>query len=309
MHPAARSLYKSIFLFLLLVPGCQILRAQSGYRSALTSSVNRSVFALGEQIELTLTYSYPVSELPKSIPYVSDTFPHFEVISRKKADTVINGDLLTVRQVHTITSFDTGHWTIPRFVMETGRTSISSDTIGIDVVPVPMTSNTYHDIKEIIEVAPEPFDWKKWLGILITALVVAAGIWYYLKNRKKPGPELPRFDTKLSPLDQALQELGKLRQAGLVEKGEAKTYYSRLYDIARVFLERQVRPGFMQYTTDETLIALKDKQLDAEGISSLAEALRVADAVKFAKYGSSIEESKTMADKIETIIKRIPQKA
>jgi hypothetical protein len=308
MYSAANLSYKNIILFLLLSLGCQILYAQSGYRSTVTSSVNRSVFALGEQIDLTVTYSYPVAELPKSVPYVNDTFPHFEVISRKKADTVVNGDFVTIRQVNTITSFDTGHWTIPRFVMETGKTSITSDTIGIDVVPVPMTSNTYHDIKEIIEVAPEPFDWKKWLGILVTVLVVAAGLWYYLKHRKKPKPELPRFDTKLSPLDQALLDIGKLRQSGLMEKGETKTYYSRLYDIARVFFERQVRPGFMQYTTDETLIALKDKSLDAEGVSSLAEALRVADAVKFAKYKSSVQESKTMADKIETIIRRIPQK-
>ncbi len=300
---------KKLVLFLSLLLCACITNAQSGYRSSITTSVNRTVFALGEQIELTLTYSHPIAETPKTLPYINDSFPHFEVIERKKADTTLNADLRTIRQVVLITSFDTGHWSIPPFALVSGKNNIASDSIGIDVTPVPLSGNSYNDIKEIIEVAPEPFDWKKWLAIIFSVALVAVGVWYYIKNRNKPKPEAPRFDSKLSPLEQALQELTKLKQSGLAEKGEMKSYYSKMSDILKIFLERQVAAGFMQHTTDETLIALKDKFLDAESTASLAEALRVGDAVKFAKYSSSVQESSRMTDVIENTVKKIPQKA
>ena len=246
MRSISPFIYKS-FLFTGLIILCFLMgNGQSGYRSGITAGVNRKVIALGEQFELILSYSHPVAELPKKTPYVSDTFPHFEVIDRRKADTAIDGDMKTIRQVFVVTSFDTGHWSIPPFVLVSGKNNISSDSIGIDITPVPLSSGSYHDIKEIIDVPDPPFDWQKWLGILITAVIVAAAVWYCIKNRRKPAAVASRFDSKLSPFDQALQDLARLKEEALPEKGEMKKYYTALGVILRVFLERQVKPGFMQ---------------------------------------------------------------
>ena len=46
----------------------------------------------------------------------------------------------------------------------------------------------------------------------------------------------------------------------------------------------------MQSTTDDVLISMKGS-LEGSSFSKLAEVLRISDAVKFAKYGSSMEQA------------------
>ena len=142
-----------IFLLLLVLPVFgNIVLAQSSQSANVATVVNKRVITLGEQIELTIAYRYPLTVLPSSFPGISDSFPHFEVVHRLKADTSISGEFRQVAQKFLITSFDSGHWTIPPFTLTVGNRSYKSDTIGIDVMTVELTGTQYHDIKEIIEV-------------------------------------------------------------------------------------------------------------------------------------------------------------
>jgi hypothetical protein len=172
---------------------------------------------------------------------------------------------------------------------------------------VPLEGNSYNDIREIIEVDAEPYDWKRWVAIGITALVIILGLWYFLKNRKKPRPLPMEFDSKLSPLEQALQSLKKLREENAIEKGEAKRFYSGIYDTLRVYLLRQYKLPVMSSTTGDVLLKLKGDYLDTDELAGLASVLRIADAVKFAKYLSSSEEASASIDKVETIIRNLNQ--
>ena len=53
----------------------------------------------------------------------------------------------------------------------------------------------------------------------------------------------------------------------------------------------------MQSTTDDLLVKMKDK-LPSASFSRVAEVLRISDAVKFAKYPSSVSESTACWDAI-----------
>jgi hypothetical protein len=298
----------NFLLLLLFLAGATISGiAQNITMPNVATVVNKKSIILGEQIELTIAYRYPATETPSSIPGINDTFPHFEVVERLKADTTLSADFRQVTQKFLITSFDSGHWTIPSFILAVGKNSYRSDTIGINVNTIKIEGSEYNDIKEIIEVEEPPFDWMLWGGILISIIVVVLGVWYYLKRRKQKPPVKENFDTSLSPLDQALQELAKLKKSSLQEKGEMKVFYTRAGEILKIFLERKVGKGFLQYTTDQTLIAVKSKFSDAVAFSSFAEVLRIADAVKFAKYGSSSTEAMKSIDVLMESVKDLNQ--
>jgi hypothetical protein len=189
--------------------------------------------------------------------------------------------------------------------VEAGKKSANSDSIAIDVLMVPLEGNSYNDIKDIIEVESTPFDWKKWGAIAITALILLAGIWYYLKNRGKTKPVPSAFDSKLSPLEQALQSLKKLREENAIDKGEVKKYYSGLYDTMRIYLLRQYSLPVMSSTTGDILLRLKGDYLESDELARLAEVLRIADAVKFARYPSSADEAVNAVDQMEAIIRTL----
>jgi hypothetical protein len=50
---------------------------------------------------------------------------------------------------------------------------------------------------------------------------------------------------------------------------------------------------------------LKGDYIDADEIARLAEVLRIADAVKFAKYPSSVDEGIRSVEQMETIIRTL----
>jgi BatD DUF11 like domain len=295
----------SLLCFALLCGAGQSSVAQEKLGISLISSVDRSRIVLGEPFILRLELRFPEKSMLTRLPELPDSLAHFDILEELKKDTSVSEGIYTIKYSYRLTSFDSGHWVIPSFSMAAGKKMAKSDTLAIDVMTVPLRGNSYNDIRDIIEVDATPFDWKKWAPIAITAIILIAGIWYYLKNRKKFKPAPPAFDSKLSPLDQALQSLKILREENSVEKGEAKKFYSGLYDTMRIYLVRQFKLPVMSSTTGDVLVQLKGDYLANDDIARLAEVLRIADAVKFAKYPSSVDEAIRSIEQMETIIRTL----
>jgi BatD DUF11 like domain len=279
--------------------------AQEKQGISLRSSVDRNRIVLGEPFILSLELRFPEKTSLTKLPELPDSIAHFDLLEELKKDTTVSSGMYLIKYSYRLTSFDSGHWVLPVMNMAAGKKVVKSDSIAIDVMMVPLEGNSYNDIKDIIEVESMPFDWKKWAAIGITAIILIAGIWYYLKNRKKTKTVPAEFDSKLSPLEQALQSLKKLREENAVEKGEAKKFYSGLYDTMRIYLVRQFSLPVMSSTTGDILLMLKGDYLSTDELAKLAEVLRIADAVKFARYPSSADESVRASDQIETIIRTL----
>ena len=121
---------------------------------------------------------------------------------------------------------------------------------------------------------------------LITAgvlLVIGLIIWWLMRRGQKQS-EAPIPPPVIRPAHEiALEQLSLLRHEELWQKGEIKSYQSRLTDIIREYIERRYNVLALESTTFEIIAFLKDKNISTELKTKLREMLEVADLVKFAK--------------------------
>jgi hypothetical protein len=266
-------------------------------------SVNRNRILLGERLELTLALETAQGTHPDQWPYLPDSINHLEILDRASPDSQASGSRMLYSQVFTLTSFDSGHWVIPPVSVMVNHKPYKSDSVFVDVGTVVLKGNEYHDIKEIIEVPAPGFDWKKWLPYIIGNLLILILLVFWWKNRNKSTPE-EKPVSRSTAFEEAMAGLKKLKFEQLPEKGEMKPYYTRLYDIYRIYLGRYAGKKLMQSTTDDLLMTMKDI-LPAAGFSKVAEVLRITDAVKFAKYLSSLNESGESWNTVQQSIEEI----
>jgi BatD DUF11 like domain len=282
-------------------------QGQSPGEGTLKASASSRRIVLGEPFTLTLQTSFPRKNPPPALPVFPDSIPHFELLEPVRTDSSGTADILTVTHTYTLTSFDSGHWVIPAVSMKLGKKPVFSDSLGIDVQTIPLQGNAYRDIHEIVEVEAKPINWKLWAGIGISALLLALGIWNYLRHRKKPRPQPLPFDSKLSPFDQAMQSLRSIREARHLDRGDARTHYTGMTDALRIFLVRKFSIPVMAETTGDILLRMQDGKLDRDQLSALATCLRLSDAVKFAKYPSDPPEAAKALDDMEAVIRALNQ--
>lgn len=272
------------------------IAGKSYAQSSIKASVNKNRILIGEPIELTVEANLPVKGKVFSI----DTIPHFEMLGQPVIDTpIVEGNTRPFKGVYTITSFDSGRWSIPSFTL---ARNIKTDTIPIAVVFTENFDPTqqYHDIKDIIEVdiTRKKFSW--WWYAAGGAVLIAIII--YLLRRKKPVKEVkPKI--LVSPYEEAMKGLEELKRT----KPETKLYYSKLTDIFRLYIYRKKDILSLQKTTDDLVLQLKGLNLPKEQFDKLSQSLRLSDFVKFAKYVPSENDDRDIMSAIESAIKTIEQ--
>lgn len=276
--------YRLSLLLVCLLAGIFVGKAQY-----LTLSTDRKDILLGEQFTLTIKLTSSPGKVISGWPMVPDSINHLEVISRGTIDSTREGNKIIYSQAMVMTGFDSGHWVIPPMGVKVDGKVITSTSADINVQSIKLEGSEYNDVKEIIEVPPPGLDWKSILLYAFGILLLLLLIYFWWRNRKKK-PVAVKPVSKGTAYDQAMKALEALQKEQLVEKGEMKKFYSGLYDIFRVYGSALSGNSLMQSTTDDVLISMKGS-LEGGSFSKLAEVLRISDAVKFAKYGSSMEQA------------------
>lgn len=274
-------------LSLLLV--CLLAGMVAGKAQYLTLSTDRKDILLGEQFTLTIKLTSSPGKSVSGWPLIPDSLNHLEVISRGKVDSVREGNKIIYAQALVMTGFDSGHWVIPPVGVNVDGKEVTSASADINVQSIKLEGSAYNDVKEIIEVQPPGPEWKSILLYALGILLLLLLLYLWWRNRKKK-PVVIKPVSKGTAYEEAMKALDALQRAQLAEKGEIKKYYSGLYDIFREFGSAVKGKSLMQSTTDDVLIGMKG-ELEGSAFSKLAEVLRISDAVKFAKYGSSREEA------------------
>ena len=287
---------RTIF-FLLSLCFIQVTLAQPGI--SVKTAVDKQKILIGEPLQLTIDIYLPAGTSKKSI--LPDSIDHFELLEKPVIDTTGTGSALTIKGIYKLTSFDSGRWVIPSFILSP---SVRSDTIPVDVVFSDFDSTqAYHDIKDILEVNPAKKKTTWWWyaaagGLLLLLLLL------YLLRRKKPLPVRSPI-TLVSPYEEAVKALDQLAR----EAPEAKQFHSRLTDIFRVYIFRKKGILSLQKTTDDLVVQLRDLDLGKEQFDKLAQSLRLSDFVKFAKYIPAAADNRGCFTEISNAITLIEKSA
>lgn len=293
------------FVFVLSV---QFTSAQS---PSLKTAVDKRQILIGEQLQYSVEASFPANAYNIGWFNVPDSFSHFEVVNRGKIDSIESNGILTCRQTLTLTSFDSGINTIPALAInfdplaDDSTIHLFTDSIPINVSFSPLDSTqTFHDIKSIIEVKDE-VPWWIWAGaaaLIILLVVLVVYLVKYFKRRKKPASV---FNSKLSPFDEAMQSLDALQKEQLLFKGDVKQFHTRLIDIFKRYLSRKMQKNILNLTSSEVLLSLNDTLLSKADTFLIAGSLRMTDAVKFAKYFPPTSESESALINTKKVIEQI----
>ncbi|WP_127129291.1 BatD family protein [Pseudoflavitalea rhizosphaerae] len=264
------------------------------------ASVDKDAILIGEPVKLLLDARMPLGAQINW--FTLDSIPAFEFLEKGKVDTVEGVDGKKVQQVVTITSYDSGYRVIPPLSIKVGNTVYATDSIGINVSYTPYNPEAdYRDIKEIIEVPNPSAGAIPWIIGAVTILALAAIVWLLMAKKKKDIPIAEKIP-ELTPYEEALKALDTLKQKGWPAPAESKVFYTQLNDVLRVFVMRKLRISSLEKTNDELTRALVTLKPDAEQFSQLANALQIADFVKFAKYTPGDTENEQNFNSIRSAI-------
>lgn len=292
-HPVSKYLLCSLVLLAAVMPAAAQAPQSAGYSAR--ASTDSAAIRIGEQFRLTLEVKAE-KNTPLLWTQVPDSFDHFLVVGRGKVDTLVQPDTEVYRQQITLTSFDSGYWKIPSFTFKvrSGDSTLTlpglvTDSFLVQVNTVPVdTTKPFRPIKQIRSV---PFNILAYWPYMLGGVIVLLLLLYFIFFRKKKVKLIPRkVIPQEPPYDQALKALKSLEQEKLWQHGEIKTYYTRLTDILRLYIERTFGIMAMEQTSDELLEKVKSATKLNQQRDNLRYILQTADLAKFARSQPSREE-------------------
>ena len=141
------------------------------------------------------------------------------------------------------------------------------------------------------------------LALGIIALL--ASIYFLRKKKIIPDSKPDEVISKLSPLDEALQSLDALQKSPAQTSPELKLFYTRLNEILKKYIQRKTGASQVAKTNAELIYQLQQKQWQKDEVLQLAQSLRLADVVKFAKYIPAANETESAVDSIRKSIQSL----
>lgn len=238
--------------------------------------------------EFKLTVKTDVDTLSKVVFPKLKNIGALEVIRSYPIDTVKNNDRYELIKKYGLTQFDSGKYSVPSIKILINNKSYYSDSLQVEVanVEVDTLKQKMYDIKDIVPVKSTIGDWWKYLLFITLIAGIGALVYWYIKKQQKKVIEKEVYKT---PIERATNLLNDLEKKELWQKGEIKSYYSELTDIARNYIEEAIEIPAMESTTSELILGLraasvkKKMTVSQETIENLERVLKQADLVKFAK--------------------------
>lgn len=289
-----------IFLFLL-----STVVAAGQQKPMVEATVDSAKIKIGSQFHLILKTN--VDTLSKVTFPESKVFGRLEVLESYPVDTVKKDARYELIKKYGLTQFDSGRYVVPPLSVIINDRIIATDSFNIEItdIAVDTIKQQMFDIKPVIGTGSGYSGWLFYFPILFIIAGIGFLIYWFLTNRKSKIQEEIVYTT---PIEKATTLLKNLERKNLLQKGDVKTYYSELTDIARTYIEETIKIPAMESTTAELIDALKKAvlqkkmNLTRETFEQLERVLKNADLVKFAKSKPSDFEIAEDRNKIEAAI-------
>ena len=137
-------------------------------------------------------------------------------------------------------------------------------------------------IEEELEPKSEESNWRT-IAIIIAAIVILGIIAYFVWRYLRRKGIISAAEVLLPPHIEANKALEELHHRKLWQNGKYNLYYTLLTDILRRYISRRWDIRAMEYTSDEIMTALRDREMSVDSRANLSTILRTADMAKFAK--------------------------
>ena len=271
----------------------------------LIVAVDSTELRIGEQINIHFQIK---GDSLSQIQFAEQpNFAPFELLEDFPLDTLRSQAYYLFTKKYALIQFDSGTYWIPKQKILINGVGTITDSISIRVntVVVDTLKQPLFDIKPLVAVKR---GYKKLTQqILITVfglILLILTVFLILRVQKK----LIEKRKELPPFDRALLELKALEEERPRLQEEYKSYYSKLTDVVRRYLEEEANITALESTSRELLKKLellKDSgklDLDGETLRSLKRVLEHADLVKFARSAPEFEVATSDRNLVEDVV-------
>lgn len=223
---------------------------------------------------------------------VVEILPGVEVNYSSAVDTTDLGNgRLQLRRTLLVQPWDSGEVVIPGIQLVAGTDTFSSNALALKVLTANIdTMTTIHSWMPAATQSRHFWDWVPdwlynwWWAILLGVLAVGGGVAAYVIWRKGGlGKIMAKEEVPVPPYEKAIEQLNRLHDRQLCEKGREKEYYTELTEILRQYLDGRFGINAMEMTTPQIKRAVYATVPEKSASAMMNDILEMADYVKFAR--------------------------
>lgn len=286
---------KRYLLFIVWVLTCVC----SGHAQSVTvdASIDSLQILIGEQAKIKLEVSLDADKRV-IFPVYKDTLVNgVEIIEIAKPDTQLlnDGKRALITQEYIVTSFDSALYYLPPMEVSVDNQSYRSKALALKVYSIPVDTLHPDQFFGPKTIMAAPFAWEDWYlfiaCVLLLAPLLLAAIYLIKRIRdNKPIIRKVKVEPKLPPHQVAMNEIERIKQEKVWQKGMSKEYYTELTEAIRTYIKERFGFNAMEMTSTEIIDKLLENN-DREAIADLRTLFQTADLVKFAKHNPLMNEN------------------
>jgi hypothetical protein len=180
----------------------------------------------------------------------------------------------------------------------------------LSVLPKDPGQRTLADIRPPMGISIGAAFWAA--AACLLALAAALAYWLVRRRRHRAGPAAA-VAPPLAPDAEARAALERLAVSGALGRGEYRSFYIALAQVAKRYLERRLGAPVLEMTSSEMVAFLRDHPHGQGLASAMRDIAGAADHVKFARGSAVAEEAerhlagvRQMIDLLETCLRPTP---
>ena len=268
-------------------------------------AIDSTEFKIGEQINIR--FQVKGDSLSKIQFPEQPNFAPFEILEIFPLDTIRSQTHYLFTKKYALIQFDSGNYWIPKQkILINGVNAISdSISIRINTVVVDTLKQPLFDIKPLVKLERGYKELTKQIAVIFFILLVLAFLIFlglrFQKKREEKRKKIPPFERALLELKALEEERPRLQE-------EYKSYYSKLTEVVRRYLEEEANITALESTSKELLKKLEllidagKLDLSTETLLSLKQVLEHADLVKFARSAPEFEVATSDRNIVEDVV-------
>ena len=277
---------------------------------SITSSVDRSTVTVGDIIHYTLTVAW-ADGVDLTPPPLGINLGRFEVRDYKPGEPEkLASGRTRVATTYQVAIYESGDFAIPGVpiaMVDRAGTARTIDSEPIDIHVESLAPETGGSIKDIRKPAEIPVDWRPYAiaaALALAVIATACFVWIWLARRRARRMKLRLSGFHVPAGQWALDELDRLRAAGLIEAGRIDEFYVGVSTVVRGYVERRYFLPALKRTSGEIVVETEALGVDATHVGLLRGFLDDADLVKFARVDPGADAASEMLARARDLVDR-----